>query len=68
MMDKDIQILRWFGASIIVILVLNMLMVHRREDAIHEFRAYFQGALSCVSSNQVRAPTPPPIIRTFYEN
>lgn len=67
MTDKDIQFLRWFGTSLIFILTLNMLMVHRREDAINEFKSYFQGVVSCVAPGSVRTPAPP-ILQTFYEN
>lgn len=68
MTDKEIQTARWFGASVIIIFVMNMFAVHRRDDAINEFRAYFQGAMSCVSPGPAGVPQSPPLIRTFYEN
>ena len=70
MSDTDVKSIQRLGVIVIVALLLNFWMIHRKEDAIREFGMYFQGVMTGTSLQAAPSkPHPPsPIIQTFYEN
>jgi len=70
MSDMDVKSIQRLGVIVIVILLLNFWMIHRKEDAVREFGMYFQGVMAGAGLQAAPSKLPPisPSIQTTYEN
>lgn len=69
MNDVDVKSIQRVGVFVIIMLILNFWMLHRKEDAVREFGMYFQGVVTggALSRPSSYIPDPSPF-QTTYEN